>query len=107
MISRANSMRPGYGSAYLLQAILVAVLGGTDPYGGFGSVKGLIMGIVILQITQSGLNIMSFSPFFKKFIWGFALLAIMVINYLVNKYNERKRVIEKNQEKAEARNTVQ
>ncbi|MBI9109008.1 MAG: ABC transporter permease [Spirochaetales bacterium] len=92
MISRVNSMRPGYGTAYLLQAILVAVLGGTDPDGGFGSVKGLVMGIVILQITQSGLNIMSFSPFFKKFIWGFALLAIMVINFLLHKYNEKKRI---------------
>ncbi len=100
MISRANSMRPGYGTAYMLQAILVAVLGGTDPDGGFGSVKGLVMGIVILQITQSGLNILAFSPFFKKFIWGFALLAIMVINYLLHNYNERKRVMEMNKLKA-------
>ena len=103
MISRANSMRPGYGTAYLLQAILVAVLGGTDPDGGFGSVKGLVMGIVILQITQSGLNIMSFSPFFKKFIWGFALLAIMVINYLLNNYHEKKRVMEMNKLKLAAK----
>ena len=103
MISRANSMRPGYGTAYLLQAILVAVLGGTDPDGGFGSVKGLVMGIVILQITQSGLNIMAFSPFFKKFIWGFALLAIMVINFLLHKYNERKRVMEMNRMKMAAK----
>jgi simple sugar transport system permease protein len=102
MISRANSMRPGYGTAYLLQAILVAVLGGTDPDGGFGSVKGLVMGIIILQITQSGLNILAFSPFFKKFIWGFALLAIMVINFLLHKYNERKRVIEMNKLKTAA-----
>ncbi len=102
MISRANSMRPGYGTAYLLQAILVAVLGGTDPDGGFGTVKGLVMGIVILQITQSGLNIMSFSPFFKKFIWGFALLMIMVINFLLHRYNERRRVMEMNKIKAAA-----
>lgn len=100
MISRANSMRPGYGTAYLLQAILVAVLGGTDPDGGFGTVKGLVMGIIILQITQSGLNILSFSPFFKKFIWGLALLAIMVINFLLQKNNERKRVHDMNKLKA-------
>ncbi len=102
MISRANSMRPGYGTAYLLQAILVAVLGGTDPDGGFGNVKGLIMGIVILQITQSGLNIMSFSPFFRKFIWGFALLAIMVINFVLHKHNEHKRIMEMNEMKTAA-----
>jgi simple sugar transport system permease protein len=92
MISRANSMRPGYGTAYLLQAILVVVLGGADPDGGFGNVPGVIMAIVILQVTQSGLNIMAFSPFFKKFMWGFALLLVMVLNYLAQQHKDYKRV---------------
>jgi simple sugar transport system permease protein len=92
MISRTNSMRPGYGTDYLLQAILVAVLGGTDPKGGVASLVGIVMGIMILQFTQSGLNIMAFSAFMKKFIWGLALLLIMVINFLIAKYNERKRI---------------
>jgi simple sugar transport system permease protein len=95
MTSRANSMRPGYGTAYILEAILVAVLGGVDPDGGFGNVPGLIMAILILQITQSGLNILAFSPFFKKFIWGFALLAVMVINYLVQVNSSKSRVLKK------------
>jgi simple sugar transport system permease protein len=89
MISRANSMRPGYGDAYLLQAILVVVLGGTDPNGGSGKVSGLIMAIIILQVTQSGLNFLSFSPFFKKFTWGLALLVVMVLNYLLAKQGPR------------------
>jgi simple sugar transport system permease protein len=92
MISRTNSMRPGYGTDYLLQAILVAVLGGTDPKGGVGSLVGLLMAIMILQFTQSGLNLLAFSAFMKKFIWGLALLLIMVANLLIAKYNERKRV---------------
>jgi simple sugar transport system permease protein len=92
MISRTNSMRPGYGTDYLLQAILVAVLGGTDPKGGVASMVGLVMGIMILQFTQSGLNIMALSAFAKKFIWGLALLLIMVVNYLISRYNEKKRI---------------
>jgi simple sugar transport system permease protein len=89
MISRVNSMRPGYGYAYLLQAILVVILGGVDPYGGFGSVLGVVMGIFILQILQSGFNILAFTPFFKKFIWGFMLLVVMIINFFVAKYQQR------------------
>ena len=91
MISRANSMRPGYGSDYLLQAILVSVLGGTDPSGGVASVIGIVMGILILQFTQSGLTMLAFSAFAKKVIWGLALLLIMVINFLIAKYHERRR----------------
>jgi len=93
MISRANSMRPGYGTAYILQAILVVVLGGVDPDGGFGNIPGVIMAIIILQVTQSGLNILAFSPFFKKFIWGFALLFAMVLNYLIQQRKNKKQTI--------------
>ena len=92
MISRTNSMRPGYGSDYLLQAILVSVLGGTDPNGGAASVIGVVMGILILQFTQSGLTMLGSSAFTKKLIWGLALLLIMVINFLFAKYNEQKHI---------------
>ena len=81
IISRVNSMRPGYGYAYLLLGVLIVILGGTDPMGGRGGVVGLTMAIVILQVLQSGLNILSFSPFLKKFIWGLILILVMVINF--------------------------
>jgi len=90
MISRVNSMRPGYGYAYLLTAILVIVLGGVNPSGGFGTVSGVVMGVIILQLLQSGFNILAFSPFFKKFIWGFMLLLVMVINLIIAGYQQRK-----------------
>ncbi len=92
MISRANSMRPGYGEAYLLSTILVAVLGGTDPDGGFGNLWGVILGIFILQLTQSGLNILSISPFFTKFIWGAALLSMLVVNFYLPKIVEHRKL---------------
>jgi simple sugar transport system permease protein len=80
IISRVNSMRPGYGYAYLLMGVLIAILGGTSPEGGRGGILGLVMAIIILQVLQSGLNILSFSPFFKKLIWGLILIFVMVIN---------------------------
>ncbi|MFW6137820.1 MAG: ABC transporter permease [Spirochaetota bacterium] len=89
MISRVNSIRPGYGYAYLLQAILVPVLGGTNPYGGSGSVLGVVIAIILLQLLQSGFNILAFSPFFRKFIWGMMLVLIMVINYVIQYYQKR------------------
>ena len=81
IISRVNSMRPGYGYAYLLLGVLIVILGGTNPEGGRGSVLGLCMAIVILQVLQSGLNILGFNPFVKKFIGGLILILVMVINF--------------------------
>ena len=89
MISRVNSVRAGYGEVYLLQAILVCVLGGVDPSGGSGNLFGLIMGIFTLQFLQSGFNILSFSPFFKKVIWGLILILVMVINFYRAEISQR------------------
>lgn len=92
IISGVNSIRPGYGADYLLLSILIAILGGTDPAGGFGTVLGLTLAIFIMQILQSGLNILSFSPFMKKFIWGLLLLGVMVFHYYRRTYALRRAV---------------
>jgi simple sugar transport system permease protein len=92
IISGVNSIRPGYGADYLLLSILIAILGGTDPVGGFGTVLGLTLAIFIMQVLQSGLNILSFSPFMKKFIWGLLLLAVMVFHYYRRMYAQRRAV---------------
>lgn len=87
IIARTNSAKADYGTSYTLQAILVAVLGGVNPNGGFGKVTGIILAILTLQFLSSGFNMMHISNFFKDFIWGAVLLLVMVINYLSN--NER------------------
>jgi len=89
LIARTNSAKAGYGSSYLLQAILVAVLGGVSPMGGFGTVLGVSVAVLGLQFLASGFNMLQFSNFAKEFIWGAFLLLSMVINYLV-KYRRNK-----------------
>ena len=82
LMSRVNSAKVGYGDTYQLQAILVAVLGGIDPDGGSGDLKGVLLGIIILQSLQSAFTIFTFSPYAKKLIWGLMLLLVMIINFI-------------------------
>lgn len=92
MVSRVNSVRVGYGDSYLLQAILVVVLAGFDPYGGRGRISSLLLGLVLLQSLQSAFTIMRFDPYMKTFIWGASLLVIMAINFLLTKRKARRQV---------------
>jgi len=85
MIARTNSAKADYGSSYLLQAILVAVLGGVNPAGGFGSVKGIVLSVVALLLLANGFNMLHFSNFSKEFVWGLFLLAIMVFNHFASR----------------------
>lgn len=78
MLSRFNSANASYGESYLLVTILAAVLGGTDPYGGFGKVGGLVLALIILQVISSAFNLLGFSQFLTIAIWGALLIATSI-----------------------------
>lgn len=82
--SRAMSAKADYGSSYILQCLLVAILGGISPFGGKGKVVGIVLSIITLQILSSGFNILRFSSYQKTFIWGFVLILVMIINFLAD-----------------------
>src|SRR5205807_9691018 len=63
MLARFNSANAAYGESYLLVTILAAVLGGIDPFGGFGNVGGLLLALMILQMISSAFNLLNLSPF--------------------------------------------
>jgi ribose/xylose/arabinose/galactoside ABC-type transport system permease subunit len=74
MISRFNSAKAGYASSYLLITILISVLGGVDPYGGFGKIGGLVLALFILQLVSSTFNFLGLSAHLTIAIWGLLLL---------------------------------
>lgn len=78
MLSRFNSANASYAESYLLVTILAAVLGGTDPYGGFGKVGGLVLALIILQVISSAFNLLGFSQFLTIAIWGALLIATSI-----------------------------
>ena len=70
ILSRVNSAKVGYGDSYLLQTMIVCVIGGIDPNGGKGKVQGVVIAIILMQVMSSAFTIMSLSPYTKKLIWA-------------------------------------
>ncbi|MGA1784445.1 MAG: ABC transporter permease [Pontimonas sp.] len=83
--SRSASANPDYGASYVLLAIVIVVLGGVNPYGGFGTVTGVILATAVLQMVASGFNALRFSQFFYQLAQGFVLIAVMILNTYVDK----------------------
>ncbi len=92
MISRFNSAKAGYASSYLLVTILAAVLGGVDPFGGFGKMMGLVLALLILQVVSSGLNLIGISAHLTLTLWGGILIFILFINQVREWFAVRKRL---------------
>jgi|WetSurMetagenome_2_1015567.scaffolds.fasta_scaffold27091_3 simple sugar transport system permease protein len=93
-LARTNSAKPDYGSSFILLAVLIAILGGVSPTGGFGTVSGMVLAILSIQFLSTGLNMLmlnlfpsSAAIFFRQFAWGALLLLVMVLNY----YDEQRR----------------
>jgi simple sugar transport system permease protein len=83
MMARFNSASSGYAQSYLLVTILAAVLGGIDPFGGFGRISGLMIALVVLQVIASGFNLLGLSQHLTLAIWGLTLIAVMAIKFLL------------------------
>ena len=85
-LSRINSAKADFGSSYTMQTILISVLGGINPDGGFGSIPDVAIAVLILQMLSSYLNMFpSISNYYRDLIWGVALIAVLIMNFTIEK----------------------
>lgn len=87
VLARVNSANADYGSSYLLLVILINILAGVSPAGGFGTVTGVVLAVICLQFTSSGLNFLSFSAFARDLFFGGFLVAAMSLRVIVGSFN--------------------
>lgn len=79
MASRITSGNPTAASAYEMDAIAAAVIGGVSMTGGAGSVLGTIIGAFLLITIQNGFDILGISPFYKTIVQGgIIVLAVFI-----------------------------
>lgn len=69
-----------------LDVLAATVLGGARLGGGKGSVIGCVLGVLMVSITQNGLNLMGVSPFaFKMIVGAIILVAITLSSSRIDK----------------------
>lgn len=90
-MGRFNSAGADFGQSYLLITILAAILGGINPYGGFGRISGLVLALAILQTISSGFNLLGLSAQLTLALWGMTLVFVMAVKRLWTVVRERPR----------------
>ena len=66
-------------------AIAAAVIGGTSLFGGRGSAWAALLGILVLQSIQSGLNLMNVDSSVRFMVTGLVLLLAVAIDSVSRK----------------------
>ena len=83
MIARLDSAQPVIGIGYEFSAIAAVVVGGTSFAGGEGSLLGTILGALLIETLNNGLNLLNVSSLWEQVIKGIVIaLALLFYNML-------------------------
>ena len=85
---RIGSTTSNTGINYELDAISACVVGGVSFSGGIGTIPGVLIGTIILQFINYGLNYVGISPYFQYIIKG--LIIILAVSIDTRKYLDKK-----------------
>jgi ribose transport system permease protein len=81
----------GHGNFYELYAIAAAVLGGFSLRGGEGSIIGVVLGVILLQVLQNLVNLLGIPTSLNFAVMGSVILIGVIADNQFAKYQERRR----------------
>lgn len=80
LTGRLNSANALMGDGMELQSIGAVVLGGTNLFGGEGTVIGTAVGALIMGVLGNGLNLLNVSAFWQRVVNGLVIIAVVVFD---------------------------
>jgi ribose transport system permease protein len=84
----------GHGNFYELYAIAAAVLGGFSLRGGEGSIIGVVLGTILLQVLQNLVNLLGIPSSLNFAVMGSVILIGVLADQQFGAYRERRRTLE-------------
>ena len=84
----------GHGNFYELYAIAAAVLGGFSLRGGEGSIIGVVLGTILLQVLQNLVNLLGIPSSLNFAVMGSVILIGVLADQQFKIYRERRAVAE-------------
>lgn len=81
-MARVNAGDPTAGLNYELTAITAAIIGGTNLFGGRGSILGALVGALIMGVLQNGLNLLAIQPYYQQMAIGAILILAVYLDRL-------------------------
>lgn len=98
IVAKTQGANPNYGSTYILLVIVIAVLAGVNPDGGYITIAGVVIATFALQILSHGLTawfvehqISRVSENLFSILTGVLLIGLMLAGQLLDRWSARRR----------------
>jgi ribose/xylose/arabinose/galactoside ABC-type transport system permease subunit len=80
LTARVNGADPLAGTGYELMAIAAVVIGGTSLFGGVGTIRGTVLGVLLLAVVRNGLDLLNVSSYYQETVQGLILIVAVLLN---------------------------
>lgn len=80
LTARVDGADPLAGTSFELQAIAAVVIGGTSLFGGVGTIRGTVTGVLLVGVVMNGLNLLNVSSYYQQAAQGLILVLAVLLN---------------------------
>lgn len=84
MTARLSSGQGTIGEADVMDGVASVVIGGTSMRGGIGSIKGTLIGVLIISSIRNGLNLLAVDAYWQQVAIG----VIIIISILIDQFSK-------------------
>jgi ribose/xylose/arabinose/galactoside ABC-type transport system permease subunit len=80
LTSRVAVAQGSLGSGYELLSVATAVIGGVLIGGGVGRLTGVVLGVILVTVLNTGLDIAGVNPFVQQIVTGLVLISAVLLS---------------------------
>ena len=91
-ISIVGQVDPNTYNGYELDVIAIVVLGGASTMGGYGTVLGTSLGIILMAILKNGLILAKVPTFWQKIVMGIIIVIAVSVD-VINRKREQAKLV--------------
>jgi ribose transport system permease protein len=79
-VAQLGSAEPRIGSDWLLLSFAAPIIGGTALAGGYVSIIGAVLAVLVIALIQNGLVLAQVDPYWVQFLLGVLIVATIFLN---------------------------